>query len=141
MSLKSWKEEFCPDDAVVAAKESDLAATEHCIKKWAGVSKEALAAHNMTKVSMRTCIQEIGAEKATAENAFWFDTESCALCQRIDNDGEIICADCIIYTATGGVCDDGPYADWHMSGKPTAMQNLLAITREYLLGHQDKDSS
>ena len=141
MSLETWKEEFYSEQAEVAAIRGELAATEHCIKKWAGASSEALEAHGTVKVGMRTYIQETDAvEGNDRTKAFWFDTESCALCRLIDDDGEINCTDCIICIATGKVCDDGAYADWHMNGDPTAMQNLLAITREYLLGRQDGDA-
>jgi hypothetical protein len=141
MSLKSWREEFYPTDADSAADEGELAAVNHSIKKWSGLSATALAAHGMTKLPTRTLIQEADAAILGAENAFWFDMETCALCMRTETDGEVLCDKCIVFTATGSTCDDGPYSSWHMQGNPTPMQKLLAITRDYLLGQQDKDPS
>ena len=48
MSLKTWKKEFYPKEAIDAIK-TELMATKHSLRKWRGLTKANLKKHGLVQ--------------------------------------------------------------------------------------------
>lgn len=75
MSLQTWLEEFMPVDPALAAGQSDLAAAEHSLKKWCGVSLENQNRHDVIYTRNNYIEEDNGYRKR-------LESINCALCIR-----------------------------------------------------------
>lgn len=131
MSIASWKKQFYPITAKTAAKQGDLEAAEHSLRKWEGATDEHLVAHGLEKVGLR--LQGGG-------SFFYFDGESCSLCRRFfDEKAEVEsgngCETCPLAQTLKRPCtlwqDDpsgAPYAVWTEDDDPQPMIAALRKT-------------
>lgn len=136
MSLEQWKEEYFPGgyDAVrEAAAAGPLAAAQHSLNKWRGVSPEVLEEYDLRRSD----------ECVTDGN--WYmplDEDECALCEydtkirtqagrKMDfTDEDTICVDCPLRKVTGVRCSDpsSPYWTWRHDGDNRPMVAALEAT-------------
>jgi hypothetical protein len=111
MSVNSWVKEFYPITAKDAAG-SDLDAIDHAIKKFEGASYDARSKH---KVFM-----DKGVLSDHADETFYFDSTTCALCLRhFKNDADLTrmqsCRDCpLAMSREGFPCDYDPLSPFRV---------------------------
>jgi len=101
MSVKTWINEFCPEDVYTAGKGTAGLALQHSIRKWTGLLEENLKKHGCTaSFGIRLNIHD--------ECDEWLPSEyiGCALCEwswrQGAKDGDSICPPCPLYKARGG---------------------------------------
>lgn len=96
MSVDSWQEEYCTE-VEAAARESEIAAITHSLKKWKGLRMVNLQDH---------FVVASGSElKDPAGVKFNVTSQSCALCVRHTVNGAIKCKLCSITKTIGVPCD------------------------------------
>lgn len=139
MSMQSWLDEFYPVPARdPSAISDDIAACNHSIRKWSGLTQWNMQRHN---VSLASRVVSDGSSHLT----LGIDSSSCALCVRhydalpLPNSS---CATCPLARARGGVpCDsvmEGERTSPFMAGvagSPTPM--LTWLRRALALAHAD----
>lgn len=87
MSLRTWKKEFYPKPAHMAAH-STLAAVRHSLRKWRGLRPGNLARHDLAYHALR--ITEVPSAGKSA--AFLpITSSSCALCFRFLSGSSVSC--------------------------------------------------
>lgn len=162
MSLKTWKEEFYPTRAIEhrmpgqgddpdmrPTREQALAALDHSILKWSGLTPENLARHEVQVIGTAAGCNLY--DSATVSASMWVNSETCALCVLfLDNhreEGETAvgadesrCGGCPLVAARGGfACDESPhgmapYMQFaSLAGRdPQPMLDLLKLARTKL---------
>lgn len=93
MSLKTWKQEFYPCDAISRKAAKDPIA--HSLRKWEGLLKKNMRAHD---------VRMNGAYVGDGNGHLRIDAYSCALCQSYYNVRDDECSRCPIFKATGDDC-------------------------------------
>lgn len=101
MSLVTWKQQYYPRPANRVGKRSALA---HSLRKWEGLTKEALRAHGL----MTTELGDVTESAGYGEKYFNVDSASCALCVHYLQEDQLdYCTSCPLAQARGGVrCDE-----------------------------------
>ncbi len=74
MGIKSWKAEFYPTTAKQAARKSMIAAIEHSLRKWEGLSQKQLKKHGL----VREYAMLIDVNRVVLD----IDNSTCALCEK-----------------------------------------------------------
>lgn len=100
MSLASWKREFYPITAKQAAKNGDLEACEHSLKKWQGALTVALKRHDGV-ITLRDDYHGLDFDLP-----FEFEANECALCQRHLYGPEDSCDQCPIVLSGEIACTE-----------------------------------
>ena len=128
MSLKSWKEEFCPVDAEEVPEEDALA---HSLRKWEGLLPENLTKHGLM-VGRELLMPVIETGDEDDDRFFTISASTCALCKHYFSSGEFggrACQFCPLAEARKGLsCDKGrrdPYGAFLKTGDPKPMIRLL----------------
>lgn len=134
MSLASWKREFYPITAKQAAKQGDLAAAEHSLKKWEGALPENAKRHGVIVD---------GIELLANGRAFSFVDKTCALCERHASPPPFPagqeCEKCPLGITLGRPCagwDDEPYGAMESDSNPRPMIAALRKTVKRLRGRK-----
>lgn len=133
MSFESWCPEHYPVDANVAATD-DVAACEHSLRKWRGLRKEALAAHELV------VNEAVLYEKDFEDFEEWVlsvNAKTCALCLlHVERTGS--CETCPLYEVRGRPCDelrdgekDSPYFTFSCCDDPEPMIGWLEKALEF----------
>lgn len=137
MSMKTWKEEFYPVGADEAAKGGNLAAVEHSIKKWEGLTLENLAAHGVRQHEDAPYV--ITGPEGLGPGDFPLSMGTCALCEIFALRGRE-CHGCPLYDVRGAKCfkdgkDEAPYNAFceEYPGRPGPMIEALKAARELVL--------
>lgn len=123
MSLASWKREFYRTPADKVKPEEAL---DHSIRKWDGLSAEALAKHGLKPHALwKFRILSDRQDK-------WVEIDSCtcALCQAHTIGCRIECSLCEVHKATGRNCQS-QYLSFIRKGNPKPMQRLLARVKRW----------
>lgn len=119
MTMQTWKREYYPVPAhKVETKEQ---AIEHSIKKWEGLTKEALEKHGINK-------EEEGNYIYYNLTTFNIDVDSCALCYLyLNGDNYNPCAGCPLYQSGNGCMrkNKNPYDEWVNNNNASLMVNAL----------------
>lgn len=140
MSMKTWKEKFYPVEAEVAAKDGVLAAVDHSIKKWEGLTQENLKAHGVRQ--QLHVITTLGNPMANIKspNNFSVNGRTCALCVLFATQGKWECDGCPLYEVRGAKCfkdgvDRSPYRAFceEYPGRAEPMIEALKAARELVL--------
>lgn len=134
MSLISWKEQYYGEDAKDAAERGTLEALRHSIKKWSGLTPEALAEHGVRIRGHALFDPTVVAKDyppvpdLDSNDTFVVDTTTCALCVlHLRN----CCKTCPLFKLRGVQCDDvcggetSPYGQFIIYGNTSPMLNLL----------------
>lgn len=154
MTLKTWLEEFYPERADTfraeqSNPENKLAATEHSLLKWRGLTVENLKKHDVRVTSRREVVESGKGDVnpwSLDQEYLGIDSYSCALCQLTGDD----CSRCPIVEARGHRCDVRSYeqgngmSEWStfmINTDPKPMIALLEKTREYLLAEIAADNN
>ena len=133
MSLDTWKQEFYPVPAS-EVENDQVAATEHSLRKWRGLTTENLTRHDLAC----TPPEIYDANPGKTHDYFCFGEYTCALCRhyfKSPDDDTPTCVTCPLYeTLQGHTCDyDGqPYSVWIRTGDPQPMITALEETLEHL---------
>lgn len=139
MSLVTWKAEFYPEDACVAADKGPIEATKHSILKWQGLRKENLANQGVWLADDMHIVVD-----AYNIGGFRIDATTCALCEHTENYTDA--GDCTVcpftlangYDCSGDLddsdaCDGYPYGVFLDTGDPEPMIESLECTLRYLV--------
>lgn len=78
-NLDDWLKTYYPVPANLAAQGTDLEAIDHCLRKWQG----AVDAAQYGLKYQNWCLVD-----SAGHRLFWFDNESCALCEKYTEDDE-----------------------------------------------------
>jgi len=110
MSIESWQEEFYPIDASKMKGASNVAQIEHCLRKWRGLTPEALEKHELIA-------HEDGAYDDASHLAIGVGVDDCALCQNHHTTvtGENGCRTCPLAIARDGFPCFDKYPDEEQS--------------------------
>lgn len=118
-NLDDWLKTYYPVPADIAAQGTDLEAIEHCLLKWQGAADAE--EYGLTYENWRL-LDNIG------RRVFWFDSESCALCEKYPKGEEQKCHDgngqlCPFFKHTECTC---PYSESRHDPLPmiTALQRI-----------------
>lgn len=138
MSVATWEKLYYPISAAEAAKQGDLAATRHCVRKWEGLSSEIRAEHGL-KVESKW--EDFGYLTDNQETGHIFiDITTCALCTRhhwtCEEDTDC-CPNCPIVKAIGRPCFV-EYDTFCHTGDAEPMRATLNATLEWLLAQEEK---
>lgn len=135
MSLESWKAKFYPVLASGFARKTWLAAVEHSIKKWTGLSAASLKKHGLQKDDYRL--------SSGSGVCFEVAGSSCALCHKAGLllSGQSDCSRCVLSKIRNGVpCDEeadheslSPYSHFTGNDDPKPMLSLLRKARMHIL--------
>lgn len=133
MSLKTFRLEFYPVPASEFTRspyetislEEEISATEHCIKKWSGLTVETLAKHEL---KLR------GKAYIGAGDDFWnINSKSCALCELHSENCDV----CAIFQAHGRSCQT-EYSKFFKYGDAKPMLELLNGTLAHLRNEENE---
>lgn len=136
MSLKTWKAEFYPIDAnSPKATATPIAAIEHSLRKWRGLTAENLKRHEIVKDG-QSIESERGGRLVIAD-------QSCSLCVEYrhvsppDDDSYDLpaCSTCPVVVATGRKCISA-YHGWE-NDEATAAP-MIALLERTLAHYQQK---
>lgn len=140
MSLKTWKKEFYPKEAIDAIK-TELMATKHSLRKWRGLTKANLKKHGLVQTG------DFIHKKNNFIEKLCIDDSSCALCCFNEDSS---CEPCILYKVRGKEScgsqikdeNQSPFDLWKNIGNPTAMIQLLkqAIKKLTMRGSEDENT-
>lgn len=136
MSIETWKAEFYPEEADIAAEKGALEATKHSLLKWEGLRKENKDKHGLGQGVGGGRVLVFGGE------SFRIDSGTCALCGFVGLKEES-CESCPFYLANGFDCsgdleeydeeiEEYPYHSYTKTGDPEPMIECLEKTLEYL---------
>lgn len=138
MSLETWKAEYYPEEAGIAAERGAIEATKHSILKWEGLRKENKEKHGL--------LHGVGGGRVLVfgGDTFRIDSNTCALCGVVDLKEES-CESCPFYLANGFDCsgdleyydeetepEEYPYYSYTVTGDPEPMIECLEKTLAYL---------
>lgn len=138
MSKKGWLAEFYPITAEEAAKGNDLAAVEHSLTKWKGLTKKNLSKHRAKPTGMG----DLQSQRAGSRWAILIDSRTCALCEKhYDRGAAEACKTCPLAKSRDGMsCDrmlphetKSPWSMWTMHYDPSAMIHALEHARAELI--------
>jgi hypothetical protein len=128
MSIESWKRQYLGD--FQEARQSELAAVIHALKKWRGLRASVLARHGLRV--------DDGDLHDKEEHIFAIDDSSCVVCSR-----HRYCLGCSLKVFRGGYnCDtkisdsledNSPYHAWLFESNPEPMIELLEDIKKWLL--------
>lgn len=136
MSLKTWRQEFYPQNARVAAALGEREALEHSKRKWLGLLRENLKRHHVAVYPEPIYLVEERHKDRVTLGALRnstlvvpISTSSCALCQRHIG----MCSDCSLYEAIGGPCCSSavpptgasPFEAFYLDGDAQPMLNFI----------------
>lgn len=130
MSINSWKKEYYKGRVKTAARDA-MAATEHSLLKWTGLSYDNLKKHGLEKWSCGI----IANPQTRAE--FSVGNDECALCQYSTYGDEygISCKVCPLARSSDDMtcydCDS-PYRVWERTGDNAPMVQALQRTIAWL---------
>jgi len=122
MSIKTWVEEFNPD----AAKQTRATALDHTIKKWSGLTPEALEKHKL--------VVEDGL-LVDGDNYYAFDSSTCALCVAfMGNKGAVEenCEECPLAPVILSCSLSYEWVAWSCDGNPQLMKEVLAEAKQLI---------
>lgn len=126
MSYETWRKEFYPITAAQAAKKGKIAAIEHSLQKWKGLTKANLKKHSTSP--------------SHEDWHLFICSSSCALCKKYLNWRlDEICIDCPLFHALGKIeCDygDGPFWQFDELNNPKPM--ITALTKTLKLAKEGK---
>lgn len=130
MSLKTWKAEFYPVSASTAARKGKVAAIEHSIQKWKGLTKANMKKHKVKHDSYG--VFDMKDEDAfMADEHLAFTDDTCALCKKYYHSSlGITCGSCPLFQVVGVSCGDGygdPFSAFVDDGNPQPM--IRALTK------------
>ena len=130
MSINSWKQEFYHGRVLDAAR-NVVAATEHSIIKWTGLSEANLKKHDLIKDPDYFNRDSIVNPKTSGR--FVAGADQCALCQYDLTHSPHSCCACPL-TEVGALCrnEDSPYQRWVRTGNNKPMLVALNRALEYV---------
>lgn len=155
MTLKSWLKEFYPTRAdefkvLQLSPKNKLAATEHSLQKWRGLTPENLKKHGVAVNDVREVVDAADCAGSMSggfdEHYLGVDSHSCSLCQLTEGE----CSRCPIVEMRQYRCDiptiepKDRQSEWNAfmtTTDPLPMIALLEKTREYLLAETPEPST
>lgn len=120
MTLAQWEKQYYPITAEVAAKQGQLVALKHSLRKWQGLV-------NITAPLELVGQQLVEGDRIDPKALLPIDYKSCALCSIADGE----CSNCILYEVTGRGCEV-EYGEFVEQGDVKPMLSLLEKALAYL---------